>query len=167
VGRILQIQIFKLDLEGEIYFFNINLLMNFFIIHVVFGRFWLTVCLFVVCKNYLDIVRLIIHIAFHLHNCIVYFFSTLHLFYFFFHFFVNVWVDFWIDSRILFWQKKILIYNFSFRVGNILIKNGGIKSKWKFNFDWKKWGTKNEENFALKPRPWNLTFLVQFFIFKH
>jgi hypothetical protein len=38
------------------------LLMNFFVIHV-FGKFWLTMCLFVVAKNYLDIVHLILHIA--------------------------------------------------------------------------------------------------------
>jgi hypothetical protein len=38
-------------------------LMIFFIIHV-FGKFWLTMCLFVVCKNYLDIIHLILHIAF-------------------------------------------------------------------------------------------------------
>jgi hypothetical protein len=52
---------FMLNLKGE----------NFFIIDVVFGKFWLTMCLLVVCRNYLDIVHLIIHIAFHLHNCIV------------------------------------------------------------------------------------------------
>ncbi len=24
-------------------------------------------------------------------------------------------------------------------VGNILVENGGVKSKWKFDFDWRKW----------------------------
>jgi hypothetical protein len=46
--------------------------------------------LFVVWKNYLDIIHLIIHIVFHLYNCIVYFFSTLHLFLFFFQLLVNL-----------------------------------------------------------------------------
>ncbi len=69
---------FQAKLKRWDIFFNICLLMNFFMIHVVFGKFWLTMCLFVMCKNYLDIICLIIHIAFHLLNCIVYFFSTLH-----------------------------------------------------------------------------------------
>jgi hypothetical protein len=34
---------------------------------------------------------------------------------------------------------KKIISNFSFKVGNILVKNEAVKSKWKFNFDWKKW----------------------------
>jgi len=53
----------------------------FLIIHV-FEKCWLTMCLLVVCSNYLNIVHLIIHIAFHLYNCIVYFFNTLHLFFY-------------------------------------------------------------------------------------
>jgi len=57
----------KLDLEGEIFFFNLCLLMIFLIIHV-FGKCWLIMCLFVVCRNYLDIVHLIIHIAFHFYT---------------------------------------------------------------------------------------------------
>jgi hypothetical protein len=63
--------------------------MDFIIIHVVFGNFLLTICLFVVCKNYLDIVHLILdvisllHIAFHLHDYIMYFSNTLHLFLYF------------------------------------------------------------------------------------
>jgi hypothetical protein len=64
---------FQTKLRRWDFFFNICLLMNIFVIHVVFGKFWLTMCFFVVYKNYLDIVCLIIHIAFHLHNCIVYF----------------------------------------------------------------------------------------------
>ncbi len=31
----------------------------------------------------------------------------------------------------------MLISNFSFKEDNILAKNVGIKSKWKFNFDWR------------------------------
>ncbi len=73
------------------FFFNLSLLMNFCIIHtIVFGKFWLKMCLFVVCRNYLDIIHLILHIAFHLHNCIVCFFNTLHLFLFFFQLLINV-----------------------------------------------------------------------------
>ncbi len=56
------------------------------------------------CHNYLDIVHSnytrcisFLHIAFHLHNCIVYFFNTLHH-----------KVDFWINNIILFWQKTYL-----------------------------------------------------------
>jgi hypothetical protein len=96
-------KLFKLDLESEIFFSNLCLLIIFSIIHV-FGKFWLTMCLFVVCRNYLDILKvvllcepqqiqflhLIIHIALHLHNYIVYFFNTLHLFLVFFRLFVNV-----------------------------------------------------------------------------
>jgi len=35
---------------------------------------------------------------------------------------------------------------FSFKVNNILVENGRVKSKWKFNFDWKKWDNENEMN---------------------
>ncbi len=53
-----------------------------FLITHVFGKCWLTMRLFVVCKNYLNIIHLIIHIASHLHNCIMYFCSRLHLFFY-------------------------------------------------------------------------------------
>jgi hypothetical protein len=69
---------FKPNLEGEIFFSIFVCWWIFLIIHV-FEKWWLTMCLFVVCKNYLDIIHSILHIAFHLYNCIVYFFSTLHL----------------------------------------------------------------------------------------
>jgi hypothetical protein len=83
MGGVIQIQVFRLDLKGEIFFFNLCLLMNFFIIHtIIFGKFWLKMCLFFVSTNYLDIIHLILHITFHLHNCIVYFFSTLHVSFF-------------------------------------------------------------------------------------
>jgi hypothetical protein len=49
-------------------------------------------------------------------------------------------------NKVLFWQKKLLSY-FSFKVGNILLKSGGVNSKWKSNFDWKrKWNYQNEMN---------------------
>jgi hypothetical protein len=42
--------------------------------------------------------------------------------------------------------KKILSC-FSFKVGNILLKSGGVNSKWKSNFDWRrKWNYQNEMN---------------------
>jgi len=82
---------------------------------------------FFLCTNYLNIVHLIIHIAFHLHNFIVYFLSTLQIF--FFQFFVNVYVDFHIADRILFWQKTYSFFIFSLKENNILVENGGVKSK--------------------------------------
>jgi len=81
---------FKLDLEGENFFSIFVCWWIFFVIHVVFRKFWLTMCLFVVCKIHLDIIHLIIHIAFHLHRCIVYLFSTLHLFFVFLQLLINV-----------------------------------------------------------------------------
>ncbi len=35
--------------------------------------------------------------------------------------------------------KKIFKYNLSFRASDILVENGGVKSKWKFNYDLRKW----------------------------
>jgi hypothetical protein len=71
----------------RIFVFNFCLLMSFFN----YPCFWEMVVnnMFVfLCRNYLDIVNLIIHIAFHLNNCIVYFLSTLH--FIFFQLLVNV-----------------------------------------------------------------------------
>jgi hypothetical protein len=79
------------------------LLMNFLIIHTaVFGKFWLKMCLFVVCRNYFNIIHLILHIAFHLHNCIA-FFSFL--------FSIAYKCVGWFSNRcniILFWQIWVL-----------------------------------------------------------
>jgi len=57
--KLSKFKFFRLDLESEIFFFNLCLLMNFFIIHVI-GKFWLTKCLFVVHKNYLDILKVVL-----------------------------------------------------------------------------------------------------------
>ncbi len=70
----------------RIFVFNFCLLMSFFN-YPCFWEMGLIMCFFL-CTNYLNIVHLIIHIAFHLHNFIMYFLSTLQIF--FFQFFVNV-----------------------------------------------------------------------------
>jgi hypothetical protein len=57
----------ELDLEDEIFFSIFVCWWIFWIIHV-FGKCWLIMCLFIVCRNYLDIVHLIIHIAFHFYT---------------------------------------------------------------------------------------------------
>jgi hypothetical protein len=99
-GGVVQIQVFRPTLEGENFCVDFVCLWVFLIINVFGG--WYCVCF--LCRNYLDIVHLIIHIASHLHNCIVYFFNTLH--FIFFQLLVNVYVDFHIVGKILFWQKN-------------------------------------------------------------
>ncbi len=79
------------------FFKSLCLLMNFFIIHV-FGKFRSTMCFFVVCKNYLDILKamllceaqqiqfphLIIHMAFHFYT--LHFICTIALYIFLAHY---------------------------------------------------------------------------------
>ncbi len=77
--ELFKFEFFKPNLEDEI-FFSTFVCWWIFLIVLVFGKCWLTMCLFVICKNYLNIVHLILHIASHSHNCIVYFFNTLHFF---------------------------------------------------------------------------------------
>jgi hypothetical protein len=60
----------------KIFVFNFCLLMSFFN----FPCFWEMVVnnVFVfLCRNYLEMIPLIIHIAFHLHHCILFFFQLL------------------------------------------------------------------------------------------
>ncbi len=119
--------------KARIFVFNFCFLMS----SINYPCFWEMVVnnvLVFLCKNYLDIVHLIIHIAFHLHNCIVYFLSTLH-------FFLSIsckclgWFSYNWHNIIL--ANNRLTSNFSFKEDNIMVKNVGVKSKWKFNFDWK------------------------------
>jgi hypothetical protein len=92
-------------LEREIFLvLNFFLLMNYFN----YPCFWEMVVnnvFFFLCRNCLDIVHLIVHITFHLHNCIVYFLSTLHFFKF--QLFVNVKVDFHIVAKYYFGKNKL------------------------------------------------------------
>ncbi len=96
VEELSKFEFFRLHLEGDFSFFNFCLLMNFLKIPC----FWemvvnnVFVCFvhefFLHCTlNYTHCISLL-HVAFHLHNYIVYFFSTLHLFIYFFQLFVNV-----------------------------------------------------------------------------
>jgi hypothetical protein len=82
VRRVVQIRILEAKF-GRCDFFSSTFVYWWIlkIIHVSW-KCWLIMCLFVVCTNYLNIIHLIIHIASHLHNCIVYFFITLHLFFY-------------------------------------------------------------------------------------
>jgi hypothetical protein len=81
---------FKLNLKGENFFFNLCLLTIFFN----YPCFWemLVDNVFICCVqelfghctfNYTHCISFL-HIAFHLHNCIMYFLSTLHIFIFIF-----------------------------------------------------------------------------------
>jgi hypothetical protein len=61
--RIVQIRILQVGLgRWKLFFFIFVCWWVFLIIHV-FGKWWLTMYLFILCRNYLDIVHLIIHIA--------------------------------------------------------------------------------------------------------
>jgi hypothetical protein len=66
-GGIVQIQIFKPDFESDFFFPTFVCWWIFLMIHV-FRKWSLIMCLFVVCKNYLDIVHLIMHIASHFYT---------------------------------------------------------------------------------------------------
>ncbi len=57
--------ILQAKLEGEFFFFQMFVCWwLLFLVLIVHGFFWLMGFLFVMCKNYLDIVHLILHIAF-------------------------------------------------------------------------------------------------------
>jgi hypothetical protein len=65
----IQIQVFKVRLGRWEIFQKIFVCWWFLkIICVVFENFWLKMCLFVVCRNYLSIVHLIIHLTFHFYT---------------------------------------------------------------------------------------------------
>jgi hypothetical protein len=68
VGGAIQIQVLHAKLGRWDLFFEIFVCWLIFLIIHIFEKCWLTMCLFVVCKNYLDIVHLIIHIAFHFYT---------------------------------------------------------------------------------------------------
>jgi hypothetical protein len=67
VEELFEFEFFRIDLEGENFCFQFYLLMNFFNCFFVW-KWWLIMCLFVVCMNYLDIVHLIIYITFHFYT---------------------------------------------------------------------------------------------------
>jgi hypothetical protein len=86
----IQLVFFKLNLKASIFFSNVYLLVIFvpcFDCPCFFGVILVIGFLFFMCKNYLDVVHIILHVAFHfntlhfiLHICILYFFKTMHLF---------------------------------------------------------------------------------------
>ncbi len=127
----------------RVFVFNLCLLMDFFnysfFIEMVVDNVFICCAqeLFEHCRFNYTHFNSLLRIAFHLHNCIIYFFNTLHLCF-----------SFSIACKCLSWlscswwniilAKNIFISNFFFKVGNILAKNGGIMSKWKINFDRRK-----------------------------
>jgi hypothetical protein len=112
---------FKLDLKGEIFFFNLCLLMKFFN----YPCFWemLVYNVFICCVqelfghctfNYTHCISLL-HITFHLHNCSVIFFNTLHFFFIFLSFACKCLSWFSYSSHNLILAKKYLFWIFPSR----------------------------------------------------
>jgi hypothetical protein len=80
VGGAVQIEFLHAKLARWGFFFKIFVCWLIFLTIHIFEKCWLTMCLFIVRKNYLDIVHWVVHIAFNLHNYIVYFLHMVHFF---------------------------------------------------------------------------------------
>jgi hypothetical protein len=61
-------ELFRLDLEGDNFFFQYLFVDDFFLIIHVFGKWCFLMCLFVVGRDYLNIVHSILRITFHFYT---------------------------------------------------------------------------------------------------